>query len=136
MVAAAMRLPPRPGEQVRGAQEHRGAIVERRCRPIIPGGDRRLDRGFCVGVVGIGERAQPGGVTVRLHDVDALACAQPVRTVDHVRQFDRVSGQPVQRRGQLGPLGAAGGIVVHRLVDRYRNLDDRVHTARIADHSQ
>ena len=68
-------LAPRSGQQVGGAQEHRGALVERGGRPAGLGGHRGLDGGGGVGVPGVGEGAEHARVPVRLHDVDAVAAA-------------------------------------------------------------
>ena len=88
-------LPPRSGQQVGGAQEHRGALVERGGRPGVLGGHRGVDGGGRVGVLGVGEGAQSGGVAVRLHHVDAFTAAHPVGAADDVRQVDRVVGPSV-----------------------------------------
>lgn len=53
--------------------------------------------------------AQPGGVPVRLHDVDSLAVAHPVSAADDVRQVDGVIGQEassVRSRVRSGDFGA------------------------------
>ena len=131
MVAAAELLPPRPGQQIGGAQEHRGALVERGVRPCLLGGHGGVDGGGRVGVLGVGEGAQFGGVAVRLHHVDAFTAAHPVRATDDVRQVDRVVGQLVERGDESGAFGAARCVVVDRLVDRHRNIGDGVHPVRI-----
>ncbi len=64
-----------PGQQIGGAQEHRGTFIERQCRPVTFGRHGGFDGGRGVGVGGVGQGAQPGGVPVRLHDVDSLAVA-------------------------------------------------------------
>ena len=72
-------LAPRTGQQVGGAEEDRGALVERRgAQPAAAG---RLDGVGRVGVRGVGRGAHPG-VPVRLDDVDAdaaaLRCSPPM----------------------------------------------------------
>ena len=131
MVAAAQLLPPRSGQQVGGPQEDRGALVERGGLPAGLGGDGGLDGGGRVGVLGVGEGAQPRGVAVRLHHVDARPAAHPVLAADDVRQVDRVGGQRCERVGEPGAFGRAGRVFVDRLVGGQRHVGDGVHAARI-----
>jgi len=60
------------------------------------------------GGIGVHRRcqgAQPGGVPVRLHDVDGLAIAHPVLAAD-----SRAGGQTAWS-GECGQFGAASGCV-------------------------
>ena len=97
----------------------------------VLGGHGGVDGGGRVGVLGVGEGAQYGGVAVRLHHVDAFTAAHPVRAADDVRQVDRVGGQLVERGDEPGAFGAARCVFVDRLVDRHRNVGDGVHAVRI-----
>ena len=123
-------FPPRPGEQIGGPQEHRGAFVERHCRPGVLRGHGGLDGRAGVGVHGVGQGAQLRGVPVRLDDVDPLTVAHPVPAADDVREVDRVVGQRGQFGAQPGAFGGLRRIVVDRLVGRQRHLGDRVHAAQ------
>ena len=91
-------LPPRPGQQVGGSQEYRGALVERHRRPSVFAAIGGLDGRGGVGVHGVGQGAQLRGVPVRLDDVDTLSVAHSVSAADDMREVDRVVGQ----RGQFG----------------------------------
>ena len=124
-------LAPRPGQQIGGAQEHRGALVERGVRPRVLGGHRGVDGRGRVGVLGVGEGAQFGGVAMRLHDVDAFTAAHPVSAADDVRQVDRVVGQFGERGDESRAFGAVRCVFVDRLVDRRGNIGDGIHAVRI-----
>ena len=91
-------LAPRPGQQVRQPKEHRGALIERHCRPAFLGRHRGLDGRRRVGVHGVGQGAQLRDVPVRLDDVDPLTVAHPMVAADDVREVHRMVGQ----RAQLG----------------------------------
>ena len=95
-------LPPRPGQQIGGPQEYRRALVERHCRPGVLRGHRGVDRRRRIGVDGVGQGAQLGGVPVRLDDVDAVTVTHPVSAADDVREVDRVVGQRDQFGAQPG----------------------------------
>ena len=87
-------LAPRSGQQVGGAQEHRGALVERQSPPSRPwpaiAASTAAVASACPALVSVPSTAR---VPVRLDDVDALAVAHPVRAADDVRQVDRVGGE-------------------------------------------
>ena len=63
-------LPPRTGQQVGGPQEHRGAFIERHCRPIVLAAIAASIAAVASACTGVGQGAQRGGVPVRLDDVD------------------------------------------------------------------
>ena len=126
-------LPPRPGQQVGGTQEHRSALVERRGFPLRLRGERGFHRLEGVGMGGVGQGAEPRGMPVRLDDVDGLAAAHSVFSADHMRKVDRLGGQRVKCGLETRAFRAAGGVVVYRFVGRHRHVSDRVHGPRMTD---
>ena len=131
MVAAHELLPPRTGQQVGSAQEHRRALVERRGLPIGFGCDRGLDGGGGVGVGGVGEGAQPRGVAVRLHHVDAVAVAHAALPADDVRQIDRFGTDCFEGFDESGAFTRTWCVIVDRLVGREGHVGNGVHAARM-----
>ena len=57
---------------------------------------------------------------VKFHDGSPL-------TADDVRQLHRARGELGERHLQLGPFGAAGRVVQHRLVDGRGDVENAVH---------
>jgi hypothetical protein len=121
------RLPPRPGQQVGGAQEHRGPVVERQVAPRRGGGLGAGHRLLGVGVRGVRGGAEDGGVPVRLDDVEALAPAHPLLVADGHGELERLTGQLGEALLQRGPLRGARGVGEDRLVARRGDVGDGVH---------
>ena len=127
----AQLLPPRSGEQVGGAEEDRGALVEWGRFPAGLGGDRRFDGGGRVGALGVGEGAQPRAVAVWLNHVGAGPATHAVGAADDVGQIYRVGGEHFQGIGEPGALPRAGCVFENRLVGRRGHVGDGVHALRI-----
>ena len=121
------RLAPGPGQQVGGAQEHRGPLVEGQVAPGRGAAWRGLDGVGDVGVGGVGVAADHRGVPVRLDDVVLGAGAAAAAAADHLLDVQRLGGELGQLGLQPRPLGAAGCVVVHRLVGRGGHDGGGVH---------
>ena len=118
---------PWPGQQVGGAQEHCGPVLEGERAPGGRGGVRGGDGVGDVGRGGIGQGAENRGVAVRLHHVDRRAGAAAVRATDDVMDLRRRRGELGQLGLQTGALGGARRERSDRLVDRLRRDGDGVH---------
>jgi hypothetical protein len=96
---------PRSGQQVRGAQQDRGALVVGQRAPGRPGPQRRLDRGL--GVLGGGVRARPQdvGVVVRGDDVEPGAAGHVLAAVHGDGELVLLTAHLGQRGLQARPLG-------------------------------
>jgi hypothetical protein len=84
-------------------------------------------------VLGVGEGAQPRGVSVRLDHVDALAAAHAVGAADDVRQVDGVLGERPKLFGEPGAFTRTRCVFVDRFVGRQGHVGDGVHAARIPE---
>ena len=67
---------------------------------------------------GVRQRAESGGGVVRLHDVDAVAAAEPVLAADRHGQLDPLGRHLLELGREFLALRASRPEVVDRLVDR------------------
>ena len=98
-------------------------------QPCPAGGG--VDGGGGVGVVGVGQGAQPRGVAVGLDHIGAGSAAHPMDSTDHVGQVDRVIGERCERVDQSSPFTGPRRIVSDRLVGGQGHVRDRIHAARV-----
>lgn len=96
------------GEQLGGAQDDRGAVVEGHRAPGRGSGQGRVDRVLGVLLGGAAEGADDGLVVVRLDDLELLAAAEALHTADGHRQLARVLGQLLELDLEAGALGEPG----------------------------
>jgi hypothetical protein len=120
------RVPPRPGEQFGGLEEDGGPIVVRHALPPRSSSPSCLHGSPDVVRCRVVQRAEDGGLAVRLHDVDGFTAAEPLVAADRHGQLDPLPGDLLQPRLERGPLCAARGEVVDGLVDGRRDLADGV----------
>ncbi len=112
------RRAPRPGEQVGGAQEDGGALVERHPRPVVRGG-----------AGGSSMARSTSGVPHRWPMPSNRACSCGARTSTRASGLDALAADDggnldrplglhrVEALFQRGPLGAAGRVAEHGFVD-------------------
>ncbi len=118
---------PRSGQQVGGAQQHRGTFVE--------GGGGPSGRGVLGGLHGLGHVLRGGLrggaehvlVVVGLHDVEALTAGHPLRAADGLGELDAVGLQLRDALLQRLPFRRSGRIALDRLVVGHRDRSDGVH---------
>ncbi len=120
-------LPPRTGCQLGGLEQNRRAVLERHgppCRCRLGG---RLDG--VLGVLAVGAARDPEHllVVVRLDDGELRAVAPPLLTADGRREISLCLLQLDELLLERSALGAAGGVVEVRLVDRCGNGGVGVH---------
>ena len=115
-----------PGEQVRGAEEDRGPVLEAPVGPVALGLDRRphgrLDGGG-IGVVDLGENPL---VAVGRDHVVGVAAADFL-PADHHGDIHLLGRLALERRLERGPLRGARGIAQHRLVAGSGDVGDTAH---------
>ena len=118
--------PPRPGEQVGGLEEDRGAVVEGQVAPRGGGGDGGIRGG---GGVGLRRAAgHPEHLAVRCGWRTSIFSPVPVtRAPPIVWGSSWRSAASSTRATSSGALGAARGVVEDGLVGRGGDVGDSVH---------
>ena len=118
---------PRAAQQVGGAQQDPGPVVEGQLPPGRRGCHRRVDRLPSVGVVGARAAGQEQLVAVRCPDLEGRPSAGAPLAADAGLQVGRLGSQCGQLGVERGTLGRAGAVAEHRLVARRGNGGDGVH---------
>ncbi len=127
-------VPPRPGQQVGGAQEDGGPRVERELPPGRRGLQGGVDRGRGVGLGRAPSAGQHQVVPVRRGDDELVAGAGALLTVHGEGDLDGLRGGGLQRLFDPGPLRRTGGIGQDGLVARLRYGGDGVHMIIVTRH--
>lgn len=105
-------------------------FIEWQCCLVIFGRYGGFDGGCGVGVGGVGQGVQFGGVLVWLYDVDLFVVVYLVLVVDDVWQVDGVIGQGGQFGVQLGLFWGFWCIVVYWFVGWNWYLGDCVYVCQ------
>ncbi len=119
------RHAPRPREQIGGAEQHRGARLPRHRGPLVARLERGADRALGGVLVGGVEARDHVAVAVRHANFADLAGEHALAAHD-ARDLDDFLLDRRERLFEPRLLGAAGRVAQDRLVDRVRNVHDRV----------
>ena len=122
-------LPPRPGQQVGGLQQHRAPVVHVQRPPVVRRVGRGLDRGPGVGLGRALEPAQHVLVVVRLHDRELRPAAGPAAATDVGLDVLLAPLELLDLDAQGLPFGVAGRVGQVRLVRGSRREGDGVHAS-------
>src|SRR5581483_5241609 len=119
------RLPPRPREELRRAQEDRRTLLPRRPRPVVPrvrgSGDRAVDLGSTTLVHG----CEDVRAVVRLDRLERVAGAD-LLAADHERDVGLLRLELAQPEAELLALRRARRVAPDRLVVGLRDAEDAV----------
>ncbi len=116
---------PWSGEQFGGLEHHRGAVLPRRLRPLLPGLGGGVDRHRYLGLAGLVIDAQDVPVVVRTDGFGGLAGAH-LLAADDERDLDLLLQHPGDCGLERGFFRRARGIGADRIVDRRRNADNSI----------
>ena len=121
------RRPPRAGQQVRGAEEDRGALVEGQRPPRFRGTSCGRDRGRHVRVGGVRHLTEDVPEVVRLDDLDPFALPHDFLAADRHAELGPLPGELLELDFECFPVRAARRILPDWLVERRGYSRDSIH---------